>query len=324
MGKFMQETSIPNDGTLMPFALDRDPKGIITQAIADPVFDIDGVPVYYTNSRWCAFILRADEKELKRILPEPLQLEDDIVEFWYVDHDNTSLGPYYEMGVTISASYQGYKGGYYPYMYLTSDAGVWAGRDPFGFPKKIGHISVLEHGGKFDNGYEKPGSDFFSFFLERWGYMIHTATGRYTGNKMSDLKALPKFYGKTDWGRFNYRVHSSPDLTRTDYALTYLDSLYDGEHRFQLKMDSIRTAQAGDIRTWYMGTSPFDNMAAYIRVVELIGLVSFNFDLIIPAAKTLWTKTVTRTADEVLKQAVMMEPKYKYSMRMRFPMPVGV
>lgn len=324
MGAFLQETSIPNDGSLVTLGCDRDPKNIITQAVADPIYDISALPLTYTNSRWSAFVYRADEKDLKRILPEPMKLEDDVVEFWYVDHDHTMLGPYLEMGVTISASYEGYKAGYYPYMYLTSGAGVFAGREPFGFPKKIGRITCLEHGGKKDNGYEAKGNEFFSFMLERWGYLIHTATGRYSSNKLSDLSAVPMFYGKQDWGRFNYRVMTSPDVARTEYNLTYLDSKWEGVHRFQLKMDTVKVATAKDIRTWFLAATPFDNMGGLCPVKELIGLVSFNFDLIIPPASIVWKKEVTRTPEEILKYAVQAEPAYKYSMRMRYPMPIGI
>ena len=60
------------------------------------------------------------------------------------------------MGVTVAASFTGadgkkIKAGYYPYMYLTQDAGIDAGR-VFGFPKKEAYIRVLEHGGAPDDG----------------------------------------------------------------------------------------------------------------------------------------------------------------------------
>ena len=122
-----------------------------------PLWDIDTLPLTYTNSRWSAFFYRADEKQLRRVLPDCLELEDDVVEFWYVDHNHTMLGPYGEMGVTVAASHKAGDGrtlyaGYYPYMYLTQDAAIDAGR-VLGFPKKEAFIRVLEHGGAPDDGY---------------------------------------------------------------------------------------------------------------------------------------------------------------------------
>lgn len=89
-----------------------------------------------------AYVIRADHKDMKAILPEPLNLEDDVIEFWYVIHRNTMIGPYMEMGVTFSASLkaqdgQTYKAGYYPYMYLSNDSGVSAGRSRSGFRRRL-------------------------------------------------------------------------------------------------------------------------------------------------------------------------------------------
>lgn len=322
MGEFLHEATIPSDGTLAPLPLERDPITIYCQGVADALYDIDILPLTYTNSRWYAFFYRADEKDLKNVLPEPLKLEDDIVEFWYVTHTSTMIGPYLEAGVTVSASYDKYKGGYYPWMWLTEPAGVGAGREPFGFPKKAAYISCLEHGGKKDNGLEEPGREFFSFFLERRGYLINQSTGHYSSDKMSDLPALPIFYGKTDWGRFNYRMITYPDLSKTEMTLTYLDSQWEGKHRFQLRPGSVSIATAKDIRTWYLGATPYDNVGALLPVKELIGLLTFSFDLIIPPATPVWSKTVKRAPEEIAKYCTMGE-SYRYSMRHRFPKPYG-
>ena len=83
-------------------------------------------------------------------------------------------------------------------MYLTQDAAVFAGREPFGFPKKIAYIITQEHGGKEDDGYGGFGNDYFNFTLERRGYLIHTVTGRYDD---AELPAKPKFYGDPRYGR---------------------------------------------------------------------------------------------------------------------------
>jgi acetoacetate decarboxylase len=154
--------------------------------LADPLWDIDTLPLTYTNSRWSAFFYRADEKHLLRVVPECLDIEDDVVEFWHVDHNHTMLGPYGEMGVTRGLEPQGrrretYYSGYYPYMHLTQDAAIDAGR-VLGFPKNEAFIRVLEHGGAPDDGYGVYDTkvyqfDYFSFLMIRNGYVIHSATG---------------------------------------------------------------------------------------------------------------------------------------------------
>ena len=138
MGKQANEYSYPwlEEGEVPPLPLDRDRIHIISQGVADPVFDYDIVPLTYTESRWMAFVVEADEANLKNITPDPIDLHDNILEFWYVIHRNTMLGPYMEFGVTESATVSGadaqvWKGGYYPHMYLSNDSPIFAGREPF-------------------------------------------------------------------------------------------------------------------------------------------------------------------------------------------------
>ena len=334
MAQQLNVTSIPwvDTGDAPPLPLDRDKRDIITQGVADPLVDYDVLPLTYTNSRWSAFFYRADEKDLRHVLPKALELEDDVVEFWYVDHLHTGLGPYGEMGVTVAVSHKAgdgktYYGGYYPYMYLTQDTAVFAGREPFGFPKKIAYIAISEHGGKIDDGYGGFGNDYFNFTMERRGYLMHTATGRYDD---ADLPEQPKFYGDTEYGRKHLRL-----ITETKWDLTYLPSKgtaqgaaamgrpeTEGSHRFQLKPESIRTASPAAIRSWALNATPFDNMGAMLPVKELLGLMSYNFDLIIPGADTIWTQTIERTQEDV--GDLMFSTPYQYTMRHRFPTPAGV
>jgi hypothetical protein len=212
-------TSVPwvGSGDAPALPLDRPPEEILSQPVADPLYDVDIFPLTLTNSRIFAFMYRADERHLRRILPRALTLEDDVVELWYADHPNTSMGPYLELGVTVSVSCRGddgrtYHAGYYPYMFLTQDIPLFAGHEPYGFGKKCAYIVCLEHGGREDDGHSPPGNDYFSFVLERRGYLIHTATGRYDD---ADIGPKPAFYGDRRYGRLNLRLHTDPSLRTT-------------------------------------------------------------------------------------------------------------
>ncbi|MEM4523042.1 MAG: acetoacetate decarboxylase family protein [Nitrososphaeria archaeon] len=309
-----------------PLPWERDPKDIICHAYADPVFDNDILPLTYTNSRWMAFVIDVPRSSLEEIVPEPLKVEDTKVEFWYVDHNNTMLGPYYEMGVTVACSYtdehgRKYYGGYYPYMYLSQDSAIFAGREPFGFPKKKAHIRLLEHGGGYQRGELPEGlgpfkpNRYFSVFMERRGYLIHTATGYYDNKPVPP----PVFYGRVEYGRFNMKLTTSPDVKKTEWALTYLPSMIEGEHRFQLRRNTIQTASPDAIETFFLQATPFDNMGEYLDG-KLLGLISFNFDLIIPPAQTVWTRTIERTDEDIAKHLMFSKP-YKYTLRHDFPTP---
>jgi len=312
-------------GEIPPMPLERDEKSQFNFGVCDPLWDIDTLPLTYNDSRWIAFIIEAKMEDLTKIVPKPLEVVDNRIEWWFVKHKYTMLGPYYEMGVTIPCRYRDqetgkeYLGGYYPYMYLSQDSAIFAGREPFGFPKKKAAIRILEHGGGFDRGElpaeARPGR-YFSVYMERRGYLIHTATGYY------DMKPVPPpiFYGKTEWGRFNMKLTTSPDVKTTEWALTYLHSLWQGEHRFQLRANTVMTASPDAIRTFFLQATPFDNMGEYLRNAKLLGLIAFNFDLIIPPAQTVWTKVVERTDEDINKHLLFSKP-YQYTLRHDFPIP---
>jgi len=225
------------------------------------------------------------------------------------------LGPYLEFGVTISATYKDPKGnvwkaGYYPYMYLTGDAPVDAGR-VLGFPKKMSYIRITTHGGE-------KGTDFFGFAMTRNGYLLHSATGQFDDKQVTP----PYFYGKVDWGKFNMKVVTRPDVSSSEWQLTYLPSELPEAfnikgHRFQIKPEHTRTAST-DAINWFAQATPFDNMGAEMKIQEVTGLISFVFDLIIPVPAVLWTETYERPAS----YRGYATP-YKYGLRQQFPISQG-
>jgi hypothetical protein len=158
--------------------------------------------------------------------------------------------------------------------------------------------------------------------MERRGYILHTANGRYSDKPLS---ARPAFYGKTDWGRMNYRITTYPDVTNSVHEVTYLPSDlppgFGTGHRFMMDASSIRTATGRDIRSWFMQGTPFDYMGGQIPAKEVVGIISFTFNLIIPGAKTIWTKVVKRDPEKDFGSLLYSTP-FKYTMRHRFMVPM--
>ena len=300
--------------------VERDIKSWIIGNPSDPLWDIDVLPLTYTDSRWSAFVLDCDAETRQRLCPNPpLTVWDgddaELVEYWYVQHNNTMLGPYLEFGVTISATHTDAKGntwmgGYYPYMYLTSDSAVDAGR-VLGFPKKMAYIRATEHGGE-------KGDDFFGFSMSRNGYLMCAQQGKYDDAPVKP----PFFYGKTDWGKFNMKVITRPDVASSEWQLTYLPSklppAFNVEgHRFQIKNELTRTASS-DACDWFQQATPFDNMGAELKIDEVKGLISFTFDLVIPPAEVIWSETYERPAS----YRGYATP-YQYGLRQQFPIHQG-
>ena len=88
----------------------------------------------------------------------------------------------------------------------------------------------------------------------------------------------------------------------------------------QLDAASIRTAQGADIRSWFLQGTPFDYMGGSIPAKEVIGLISFTFNLIIPGAQTIWSKDINRNPETDFG-ALLYSTPFKYTMRHRFMLP---
>jgi acetoacetate decarboxylase len=76
---------------------------------------------------------------LRRILPEPLEIDEPLVKFelMYMP-DVTGLGAYTESGQLIPVSFNGVKGEYQHAMYVDSLPAIAAGREISAYPKKPG------------------------------------------------------------------------------------------------------------------------------------------------------------------------------------------
>ena len=68
-----------------------------------------------------------------------------------------------------------------------------------------------------------------------------------------------------------------------------------------------------------MSGTPFDFMGGQIPAKEVVGLISFTFNLIIPPAATIWTKTVERGESDF--DQILYSTPFKYTMRHRFLLP---
>jgi acetoacetate decarboxylase len=71
-------------------------------------------------------------------VPEPLKVEDPLVKFEFIRMpDSTGFGDYTESGQVIPVSFRGRKGAYTHCMFLNNHGPIAAGRELWGFPKKL-------------------------------------------------------------------------------------------------------------------------------------------------------------------------------------------
>lgn len=108
-----------------------------------PLFD--SPPYAYRGSRKLSVVCRADRAALQAALPASLTLASDLIEVFALDvPDAGALGSYREGGIVVNVSYQGQSGGHVLYEYVTTDDSLCAGREIWGYPKKLCEMDWFE------------------------------------------------------------------------------------------------------------------------------------------------------------------------------------
>ncbi|MGE3318144.1 MAG: acetoacetate decarboxylase [Candidatus Berkiella sp.] len=100
-------------------------------------------PYRFIDREFMVITYETDMDLLKEVVPEPLEVTDPIVKFEFIRMpDSTGFGDYCESGQVIPVSYKGKKGGYVHSMFLDDEAPIAAGREIWGFPKKLAQPSL--------------------------------------------------------------------------------------------------------------------------------------------------------------------------------------
>src|ERR1700722_14069832 len=109
--------------------------------LTSPAFPIS--PYRFHNREYLIITYRTDLEKLRALVPEPLKVEEPVVKFEFIRMpDSTGFGNYTESGQVIPVSFQGRKGGYTHCMFLDDHPPIAAGRELWGFPKKLAKPSL--------------------------------------------------------------------------------------------------------------------------------------------------------------------------------------
>jgi acetoacetate decarboxylase len=95
-------------------------------------------PYRFVDREFLIVTYRTDPDALAAVIPAPLQMTDPIVKFEFIKMpDSTGFGDYTESGQVIPVQFRGERGGYVHAMYLDDGSPIAAGREIWGFPKKL-------------------------------------------------------------------------------------------------------------------------------------------------------------------------------------------
>ena len=95
-------------------------------------------PYHFTNREYLIITYRTDPEALAAVVPAPLKPAGSLVRFEFIRMpDSTGFGDYTESGQIIPVSLDGIQGNYAHAMYLNDHPPIAAGRELWGFPKKL-------------------------------------------------------------------------------------------------------------------------------------------------------------------------------------------
>lgn len=100
-------------------------------------------PYRFVDREYFIIRYRTDPDALRRVVPEPLEVIDPVVNYEFIRMpDSTGFGDYTESGQVIPVRYQGRVGGYTHQMFLNDHPPIAGGREIWGFPKKLAQPSL--------------------------------------------------------------------------------------------------------------------------------------------------------------------------------------
>ena len=104
--------------------------------LSNPAFPVG--PYRFVNREYFIIQYRTDSDALRRIVPEPLAINEPVVNYEFIRMpDSTGFGDYTESGQVIPVSYQGQTGSFVHQMFLNDHPPIAGGRELWGFPKKL-------------------------------------------------------------------------------------------------------------------------------------------------------------------------------------------
>ncbi len=104
-------------------------------------------PYRFINREFFTIKYETDMDALRAVVPEPLTVTEPIVNFEFIRMpDSSGFGDYTESGQIIPVEFNGVKGGYSHAMFLDDEAPIAAGREIWGFPKKLGKPRISIEG----------------------------------------------------------------------------------------------------------------------------------------------------------------------------------
>jgi len=163
-------------------------------------------PYRFIDREYLIITYRTDREALKAVVPEPLTIDEPLVNYEFIRMPNsTGFGDYTETGQVIPVRFGDTAGNYTLAMYLNDGPPIYGGRELWGFPKKYAQPTLSVE------------TDTFVGTLDYGPVRVATGTMGYK-HKALDLEAVAKSLAKP-----NYLLKIIPHVDGSPRILELVD-----------------------------------------------------------------------------------------------------
>lgn len=137
-----------------------------TMPDAAPLYS--GVPINYKGFRKLSVLCKANPEGIRKTLPSVFTPVGDIVEVFLMNVvEVEGLDPYMEGGIVIPCKYEDTVGAHVVYEYVTDDDSMAAGREIWGYPKKLADMTFEESGNNVRSTLTRRGVQLIGIDFEK-------------------------------------------------------------------------------------------------------------------------------------------------------------
>jgi len=89
-------------------------------------------------------IYETDKEKIEKVVPEPLKVRTNKVIVWHSQFElGTTQGGFQESAIYVQVEFNGIEGDYEPFLYVNSPIPLTAGREIWGYQKKLAYIEII-------------------------------------------------------------------------------------------------------------------------------------------------------------------------------------
>ncbi|MFC4557911.1 acetoacetate decarboxylase family protein [Virgibacillus kekensis] len=126
------------------------------------------LPYRYKDYQKVSVYCRGDRKGLQQFLPKEFELTSDIFEVFVLQNNEIEgLDLYSEGGVVIPCSYKGINGACVAFEYVDQDDALCAGREIWGYPKKLAEVTFDVNEGNITGSITRRGKKIIDINFEK-------------------------------------------------------------------------------------------------------------------------------------------------------------